>query len=455
MRDPGRVVIIGAGPTGLAAGVRLYELGHREFLVLDARDVPGGLATSYLDPHGFTWDVGGHVQFSHYAAYDRLLETAVKGGWIEHQRSAWVWFKNRLIPYPIQNNLRHLDEADRDTCLRGLEAAVAERADGESRNFREWIDRTFGTAIADLVLAPLNRKTWGYPLEWLGASWVSDRVAVPDIDRIRENIRSGEDDDRWGPNHLFRYPERGGTGAIWRGVAALLPDGHLRLGGYEVVAVDTSTHVVVCANGTIHPWDTLISTMPLDLLCGLISDLPEPCRHAVRELRHSSIHIVGIGLRDGRPSTLDQKSWIYFPMDNSPYFRATVLSNYSPFLVPQEPGHWSLMCEVCESPFRPVRQETIVEQVIRALREDSLLPVNAKIVSTWHHREEYGYPTPTVGRDEVLRQVMIELERRNVFSRGRFGGWKYEVSNQDHSAMIGIELIDRLMLDKPERVYVL
>jgi len=40
-----------------------------------------------------------------------------------------------------------------------------------------------------------------------------------------------------------------------------------------------------------------------------------------------------------------------------------------------------------------------------------------------------------------------------VFSRGRFGGWKYEVSNQDHSFMQGVELVDRLVRGEPEITY--
>ena len=57
------IVIIGLGPTGIGAAMRLQELGIKDYLVLDQASEPGGLAGSVRDDQGFTWDFGGHVQF--------------------------------------------------------------------------------------------------------------------------------------------------------------------------------------------------------------------------------------------------------------------------------------------------------------------------------------------------------------------------------------------------------
>jgi hypothetical protein len=110
--------------------------------------------------------------------------------------------------------------------------------------------------------------------------------------------------------------------------------------------------------------------------------------------------------------------------------------------VPDGDDYWSLMAEVCESPKKPVDAERLQETVLTAMRQDGLLPAGTDVVSFWHGRASHGYPTPFLGRDLVLDQILPALEARRVFSRGRFGGWKYEVSNQDHSFMQGVEWAD-------------
>jgi protoporphyrinogen oxidase len=452
VNDPGRVLILGAGPTGLGAAWRLHELGVTDWTLVEAATTAGGLASSVVDAQGFTWDLGGHVQFSHYAYYDAVLDRALGDEWLTHERESWIWLRQRFVPYPFQHNLHRLDDDDCKRALAGLEEAARARAAGPPRHFAEWIHRTFGRGIAELFLDPYNRKVWGCPLDRMDAGWVGDRVAVPDVRQIRARVAARQDDVAWGPNQRFRFPVRGGTGRIWREVAARLPAARFRLGA-EVTRVAPAGRTVELASGERVRYDALVSTLPLDRLVERCDGLPPEVRVAGRALLHSAVHVVGVGLRGGRPATLARKCWMYFPEPQSPYYRVTVFSNYSPFNVPPGEGHWSLMAEVCESRWAPVEAAGLPERTVAAMRADGLVGEGAEVVSLWHTRLEHGYPTPFLGRDAVLAAIVPALEGLGIYPRGRFGGWKYEVSNQDHSFMQGVELVDRLVLDEPEVTY--
>ena len=64
-REDREILIVGAGPTGLGAAWRLAKEDRADWLLCEAEPAAGGLAASVTDEHGFTWDLGGHVQFSH------------------------------------------------------------------------------------------------------------------------------------------------------------------------------------------------------------------------------------------------------------------------------------------------------------------------------------------------------------------------------------------------------
>src|SRR5689334_16542055 len=132
-----RVVIIGAGPTGLGAASRLVDLGHSNFALYERQSYAGGLAASFRDDRGFTWDVGGHVQFSHYDHFDRAMDAAIGDEWLTHQREAWVWMRNRFVPYPFQYNIHLLPDQERRACLIGLLRRVG--ASTPPVHFEQWI----------------------------------------------------------------------------------------------------------------------------------------------------------------------------------------------------------------------------------------------------------------------------------------------------------------------------
>ena len=150
------------------------------------------------------------------------------------------------------------------------------------------------------------------------------------------------------------------------------------------------------------------------------------------------------------PEALRSKTWIYFPETNCPFYRVTVFSNYADANVPTPGSTWSLMCEVSESAHRPVEQQDLVDNVVYGALATGLVQDRRQIVSRWSYRAAHGYPVPGLRRDEALARLIPEFERFDVYARGRFGLWKYEVSNQDHSFMQGVEIVERILNGQTE-----
>lgn len=445
-----KYVIIGTGPTGLGAAYRLKELGETDFILLEKENYIGGLATSFVDENQFTWDIGGHVQFSHYAYFDQLMIKALgEEGWLSHQRESWVWIHDRFVPYPFQNNIKYLPKDVMWKCLNGLIEQYKISHSGKPANFREWIDRTFGKGLADVFMIPYNFKVWAYPAEQMAYNWIGERVAITDLQRVTENILFDKEDYSWGPNNTFQFPKRGGTGAIWKAVSELIGAEYFKLNS-AVETIHPETKEIILHTGEVVQYDHLLSTMPVDLFTQRVKGLAPEVVETAQGLKHSSTHIVGIGLTGKPKADLATKCWMYFPEGNSPYYRITVFSNYSPYNVPDINQHWSLMTETSESSAKPVDHAQLVEQTIQALLEDNLIESRDQIISKFHFSTEYGYPTPSVERDDILKTVLPALEKLGIQSRGRFGAWKYEVSNQDHSLMQGVEWTNRMVMQVPE-----
>ena len=103
------------------------------------------------------------------------------------------------------------------------------------------------------------------------------------------------------------------------------------------------------------------------------------------------------------------------------------------------------MLEVSESPLKPVDHPSLLADCMAGLLNTEMLRPNDEIVSTYHRAFDHGYPTPTLEREGVLKQLLPALQAKGILSRGRFGSWRYEVGNQDHSFMLGVEAVDAVV----------
>ncbi|HLJ81986.1 MAG TPA: FAD-dependent oxidoreductase [Ktedonobacterales bacterium] len=443
-----RIVIIGAGPVGLGAGYRLQELGYTDWAIYERHPYIGGLATSFQDDAGFTYDIGGHVMFSHYPYFDRLVDTLLGDDYTDIMRESWVWMMDRWIPYPFQNNIRHLPPEALLECLNGLIDA-RDMDPRETRNFGEWTDAIFGSGIARYFMRPYNFKVWAHPLELMSKEWMAERVSVIDLKRILKNVVMQRDEVSWGPNNTFKYPLRGGTGGLYSRFEPYVRE-HLHL-NRALVGVDVEEKRVFFADGTQDSYDMLISAVPIPELLKMIRPAPIAQLDAAPGLHNSHGLVVGVGVARPCPS---EKCWIYFPEASAPFYRVTYLSNYSPYIAPE--GHFLLLTETSYSDFKREDKATIVDRVVEGLIATKMLEPEDRnrIAATYTIDVDYFYPVPSLTRDVALDVIQPYLMRHGIYSRGRFGAWEYEIGNMDHSVMQGVEAVNHIALAEPETTWI-
>jgi hypothetical protein len=172
---------------------------------------------------------------------------------------------------------------------------------------------------------------------------------------------------------------------------------------------------------------------------------------AARDLRHNGVYMVGVGYET---PLADEKCWMYFPQNHAPFYRATNFAKYSPANVPDTDvsRYCAYMTETSYSPEKPEPREGLEERVEQGLRAAGVVAGRPPVASIHVEDIEYAYPVPTRGRDAALAVIQPWLEERSIFSRGRFGAWKYEIGNMDHAVKMGVDAARRLVRNDPEEI---
>ena len=377
-------------------------------------------------------------------------------------------YKGQWVPYPFQNNISVCPKDDQVKFVDGLiDAALEARVSNtKPKNFDEWILRQMGVGIADAFMRPYNYKVWAVPTTDMQCEWLGERVAAPNVKGVVSNVIQNKVAGNWGPNATFRFPARDGTGGIWTAVADTLPEKKKLFGKKGAIkAVNAERKEVLMEDGTLIAYKAFVNTMNLDQLADRMAD--DKLGEWTEELYYSSTHVIGVGVRGERPERIGDKCWLYFPEDDCPFYRATIFSNYSPYNQPQkdvklptqhfadsykngdseakEGPYWSIMLEVSQSSKKPVDEKNLLRDCIKGLVNTEMLKPSDEIVSTYHRKFDHGYPTPALERDGALKKILPYLQEKGIWSRGRFGSWKYEVGNQDHSFMLGVEAVDNIV----------
>jgi protoporphyrinogen oxidase len=427
---PARVLIVGGGLAGLSAAREAQRRGF-DVLLLEASPEVGGLLRTdvvHTEYGTYTLDVtGGHwIHTLARPSVRCLLEALAPGIWQPCARKAGCLIAGRVIPYPVQRNLRGVEPAIVADYLRTL---VRNELLGETlappKNFREWLLQHFGPRLCEEFMFPYNERVWRYPLEQMSCE--TQRVPVVNLVDVVRGIMEA-DEGAVGYNPDFVYPSSGGIATLVRVLAAGLENSiHTN---EPVAQIWPEAKRVITAAGDEYTYDAMVWTGPLTKLADCLMTTParhmersrrEQLREFASKLRHAGLQVVVFGQphRDNRFG--NELHWLYVPK-GYPFHRVGWSSRVASYLAP--PGCEALYLEVASR-----RQEQVPEgEILAAL---AVLGVRAQdqpvhvYRSYWH---EYAYPVETletrVAVDGIER--VLSTEGWNIAVSGRFGAWYYD-----------------------------
>ena len=430
-----QTVILGAGISGLSAAYALQQSSPRSYSLYEQAPAVGGLCRTQ-QVEGYQFDSVSHVLHFRSEETKGLVQHVLGEELFRQERSAWIYFQQRYVPYPFQTHLNALPSAAKIDCLNGYLKAWGRRkfrAAPEPQNFGEWVEQYFGEGIARHFMRPYNQKLWGAPLEEMSLDWIRPFVPQTQLRQVISNVISRRNHHEVGYNPWFFYPARGGIQTICEAFQAQLASVHLN---QEAVEIDLDNRTVLFGSGDRVGYRQLISTIPLPSLIQRVKGIPENLRQEVAGLRWTSLLNLTFCLRKALPRPFH---WAYFPEPEFPFFRLVFPSNISAELAPEGAG---LIAAEISNP-EPGKEAELEQQVRKYLIKLGWIEQAQDIVRVVRNYFPYAYPVHDLKRSERVRRLLHFLQTRRVWSIGRFGAWHY--SSMDDAITEALHIVPAIL----------
>jgi len=450
------VVIIGAGLAGLSCALELARAGV-QVTVLEREPHVGGMAASFEEGDResagqpgsdyWSWDFGPHRFHSDEPELMAHAEEILGDNRVWSKRLSRIFLFDRFFDYPLvlSNVLINMPRFKLlrvllDYAWTRLMDATGLRRYGD-RNFKEWVERRFGTELSRIFFTEYTEKTWGLPATQISAAWAKQRISLLSLgDTIKRTIFKTRDIPRTLITD-FIYPKVGGIGELARcyarkieelggRVLVAVPVVRLHRDGQRVTAVE---YWIEGAKHVVEP-DDIVSTIPVTgLLQCLEPEPPQEVTSAAKRLGYVSI--VFVYLKLSKPQ-VSPDSWIYLPQKSLRVHRISEFKNFSKLCAPPDK---TLVCaEITCSPGKGLWRATpeelrdiAVEDLSRIglIRREEVL--NSFVKRVWH-----AYPLYDLDYERNLEPVMDFVRSlENLRSTGRQGLYRY--NNMDQSVEMG------------------
>ena len=435
------IVVIGAGPAGLAAAHELAVHGYSA-VVVEKLDKVGGLARTE-NYRGFSFDIGGHRFFTKEDEVSRLWRDLLGPEFLRRPRLSRIYYRRNFFYYPLRplNALAGLGFwRSLAIVLSYLRWQVFPHR-GED-TFEQWVTNRFGKKLFETFFKTYTEKVWGISCTELRAEWAAQRIRglslkTAILGMFRKPRRSIKtlieefDYPRLGPGMMWEaarlaVERRGGSVLLGCDVVSIRRRG----GAIENISISNNGHRETLSGAAF------ISSMPVrEFIEKLDPPPPQPVMEAARRLRFRGLIVVCLIVK--RPD-LFPDNWIYIHDPAVKVGRIQNYKNWSPAMA-ADASKTSLGMEYFATPGDELWRMSDSALIELAKTEISRIGLAAAddVEDGCVVRAPEAYPVYDANYREALATVRGFVDGLENFQTiGRNGLHRY--NNQDHAMMTGI-----------------
>ena len=487
-----KVVIIGAGPAGLASAYELNKNGF-DVTVLELEEFVGGISRT-VEYQGNHIDIGGHRFFTKNdrvnalwheimpnqsapskddIVLERKVELVEDGRdpevfdevLLRRQRVSRIYFLKKFFDYPISLKARTFINMGFFRTIRAgfgyLASCIHKRKENSLEDF--YINR-FGKPLYQLFFESYTEKLWGIHPSKLSADWGAQRVKGLSLRKaflaaLSKPFKKKKKKKEVETSLIksFEYPKYG-PGQLYTVLAERLKNSGVKIIYKEEVnkclIKDNKVTGLVTKSGHTYDADYVISSMPIkDLFVALGKDnVSEESYEVATTLPYRDFITVGLLLdklkikNKTKIKTINNivpDTWIYVQERDVTMGRIQLFNNWSPYMVKDYLNTvWigleyfcsegDAMWEDSDEHFISMAVDELVRMGIIESKDDVLDATRIKV--------KKAYPA-YFGSYDHFDKVKQELDRyENLFCIGRNGQHRY--NNMDHSMLTGLIAAD-------------
>ncbi len=408
----GPIAIIGAGLAGLTAA-NFLQSENIPFVLFEAGKKIAGMAASFKDDDGFSYDFGAHFITNRLAAAIGISQDCIP----VRRYGEMVWLRGKMYSYPF--GLVMIPRMS----MSALRSRLFEQR-SKPATAADWFRKSYGRAMADEVALPLIEAWSGARAEDLSTavgeslpSSIPKTLYLKAASRVlRRAIACGYSREMKESASVWHVYPKDGLATLCEKLAEGIQDQIKLESPVEIVQVEDGRVVAVKANGKLTPVSAVISTAPANILARLVKGtdvLKQLEAFKYRPMIFANLKFEGRGLL---PDTV-----LWFPEKKYPFFRLTEATVSMPWLAPE--GKTIITVDIgCHQgdEIWEMDEEELVQMSLDGLHD--ILPDAAERFLGYNVlRTLISYPVYLNEYEEARRQFERSTNIENLLSIGRNG----------------------------------